>query len=149
MRVVALIFGLLGAAGSGFVGVKWMNDPAIGGKQAELKLAHQMFAGLPPNPLTDEVEEAYRRSQTYYFLLGAAAVAAVACVLVLSGKGLFAAILFLVAFAGPMAMYQKPQLVVFTGALAIAGVFSIFVKPSTPYKAPKPGEDISEDDDMV
>ena len=149
MRVAALVFGLLGVVGSAFVGVKWMNDPGVGGKQAELKKAVELVRALGPNPLTEDVEEAYRRSQTYYALLGCAALGAIACFLVAMRKGMLAGALFLGAFAIPMALYQKPPLAIFTGSLVIAGLLSFFVKSGTPYKPARPGRGITEDDDMV
>jgi hypothetical protein len=150
MRVVALLFGLLGVIGSAFVGVKWMNDPAVTGKAAELnKELYPKVKDLPPNPLTDPIIEAYRRGRTYMALLGCAALGAIACFVVAMRKGVIAGALFLGAFAIPMALYQKPQLAVFTGAFVIAGLLSFFVKSPTPYKAPRPGPGISEDDDLV
>lgn len=149
MRIAALIFGLLGAAGSGFIGNKWMSDPIVSGDKEKLKASYELVKNLPPNELTDPVVEAYKRSQTYVPLLGAAGLAVVGCVLVGMRMGVVAGLAFLAAFAVPLGFYQKPHVVIFTFPLAVAALLSFFVRKPTPYVPPRKRPGISEDDDIV
>ena len=149
MRIVALIFGLLGTVGSGFIGQKWMSDPLVSENKERLKALYEKFKDLPPNELTNPIVEAYRRSTTYPMLFAAAGLGLVGCVLVTVRKGMLAALVFLVAFAVPMALYQKAPLLIFTGSLAVAGLLSIFVRSGTPYRKPRRGDYIPDDTDLV
>jgi hypothetical protein len=88
-----------------------------------------------------------RLATAAYGLLGAAAVGAVACVLVLNRSGLLAALLFFVAFATPLVIAQDGKPAIFTFGLALGGLFSLFVK--SPASAARRERGIPEDADMV
>jgi hypothetical protein len=147
MRVVVLIFGLLGAAGSGFLGVKWLSD--ANNLKKEIDLVRKVGEATKDAKVNAEVEKLDRTINTAYALLGAAALGAVGSVLALNRKGLIAGVLFLAGFAIPLALFQDAKLIIFTFGLGIAGVFSFLIKPGTPYKPAKAAPGISEDDDMV
>lgn len=145
MRVVAVLFGVLGVAGSGFIGARWMQD--VGGKEEILKVAYELTKDGPNNQLKIDAEEAYKRSRTYKLLLAGAALGAAAVGLALARYRLVSGLLFLAAFALPMAIYQKAPLALFTGALVPAALFAFLVRPAAPPSKSKRRWDISDDDE--
>lgn len=147
MRIAALIFGLLGAAGSGFLGAKWTSD--IRERKPELDAARKLIEISGDAGAKAKVEELDRLERAGYALMGGAALGALGCVLVLNRKGMIAGLLFLVGFAVPIAIAQDGKPAVFSFGLALAGLMSFFVKPAIPYKKPKAKRDIPEDTDMV
>jgi hypothetical protein len=144
MRFVALFFGLLGAAGSGFLGNKWQHD--IQEQRAKLDLVRAL---AEVDPKTKErLETIDRLGNTAYALLAGAALAVAGCVLVMLRQGYFAAGLFCVGFIAPIVVGQDPKVAIFSFGLALAGLVSVFVKPKRE-KPVKRRDHIPEDTDMV
>lgn len=126
MRVAALIFGLLGALGSGFIGAKWLSDA----NQEKAKI--DLIRALDPA----KAKEIDRLINTAYSLLAAAVLGVVGGVLAISRKGMIAAGLFLVAFIVPLLLFGDAKIIIFTFGLALAALFAFFVRSKAP--VPKP-----------
>jgi hypothetical protein len=121
-----LIFGLLGAAGSGFLGLKWTTD--VKETKPKIDEMRKLNEQVKNQEVTAKIAEFDRLSTAAYGLLGGAAVAAVACVLVLNRSGMLAALLFIAGFATPLVIAQDGKPAIFTFGLALAGLFSLCVK---------------------
>jgi hypothetical protein len=147
MRIVALIFGLLGTVGSGFLGAKWLSD--ANNLKKEIELVRKIGEVTKDAKVNAEIERLDRTVNTAYALIGAAALGAVACVLVLGRKGVLAGLVFLVAFGVPLVLFQDGKLLMFTFGLGFAGALSFLVKSGTPYKKPRRGDYIPDDADVV
>lgn len=147
MRIAALIFGLLGCAGSGFLGFKWTSD--LQERKTEIEQYRKLIEASGDAKAKEKMAELDRLQWAAYALMGGAAVGGIGYVMVLNRKGLIAAALFFAAFAAPLAIAQDGKPAVFSFGLGLAGFFSLFVKAGLPYKKPKDAPGISEDDDLV
>lgn len=132
MRVAALIFGLIGAAGSGFLGAKWLSD--ANNLKSEIEMMRKWGEATKNEKLNENIKKLDRVINAAYALIGAAGVAAVASVLVLNRKGPVAAVLYLIAFAVPVAILQDGMVMIFTFGLALAMLFAVFVRKPAPRK---------------
>lgn len=147
MRIAALIFGLLGTVGSGFLGAKWQSD--IQSQREKIELARKLAAAVK-DPETDrKMAELDRLILASYGLIGGAVLGLVGVGLVFARKGMIAGIVFLIAFGAPIALARDPKMAIFSFGLAVGALFAFFVKPGSPYKAPKGGAGLSEDMDFV
>ncbi|MBA4188499.1 MAG: hypothetical protein C0467_10885 [Planctomycetaceae bacterium] len=122
-----MIFGLLGVAGSGALGVKWMTD--ISEKKPELDRAREVIATSGSPDALEKVAKLDRLIYTTYTLLAGAVLGLLGCVLVFTRKGAVAAAVFFVAFVTPLVVAQDIKPGVITSGLALAILFSFFVKP--------------------
>ena len=145
MRIAALIFGLLGTAGSGTLGVKWTND--VSATKATIDSLRPLAEKSPV--AAEKLAQYDRLVRAAYALLGGAALGAVGCGLVLGRKGVIAGVLFLVAFASPMILAQDGKMAIFTFGLAVAALFAFFMKPGTAEVPPRRRYGIPRDADMV
>jgi hypothetical protein len=148
MRIAALIFGLLGAAGSGFLGLKWTSDANDPKNKAAVDVMRKINEEVKDPDLTAKLAHADRVTAAAYALIGGAAAAAIACVLVLNRTGLLAALLFFIGFATPLVLIKDVLPAIFTFGLALAGLFSLFVKPRVSASARRE-RGIPADADMV
>lgn len=144
MRIAALIFGILGVLGSGFLGSKWLKD--MNDQKAKIDIARAV-AELDPKT-KESLERLDRLGNAAYGLVGGAVLGAVGCVLVFIRKGKIAAGLFLVGFAIPIALGQDGKVAIFTFGLFLAAIFAFFVKARME-KPRKRNDHIPEDTDMV
>jgi hypothetical protein len=80
-------------------------------------------------------EDHKRVSASLWFLYAAAGLGLAGMLLALFQKGISAAILLVVAAVGPMVLLPLEKLLVvllFLGALPLAGIFAFFVRPKPP-----------------
>jgi hypothetical protein len=124
MRFVVLIFGLLGAAGSVYLGTKWISDRE--------KLAVDVEK-LPP----ERKAELDKLVKSAYAMIGGAILGLAGVLMALNRMGIMAAGLFIVGVAVPVVLSQEPKILVFTFGLAIAGLLSFLIRKKTP--APQGG----------
>lgn len=127
MRIVAIVFGLLGVAGSGFLGGKWLSD--INDKKAELELIRKMEEVVKTEEFSNKVREIDRHINATYGLLAGAALGFVAVILVMLGQTKFAGLLFLVALAIPVALLMHGKVLIFTFPLGLAALFALLARP--------------------
>jgi hypothetical protein len=121
MRIAALIFGLLGAAGALFLGIKWQGDLSSQEGQAAMKLA----AAFGKSELGSEMLSMQRGT---YALLICGVVGLIVSFVVLLRKGHRVANGALLVICGilPVLLVSKA---VFGVPLALAGLFAFAVKP--------------------
>ena len=144
MKIAALIFGLLGVAGSGFLGSKWLSDMnEIKGKIEIIRV----LAATDPKA-KESLDKLDRLGNAAYGLLGGAVLGLAGCGLVFVRKGMIAGTLFLVGFIVPLVLAQDGKAAIFTFGLLLAGIFSFFVKAQVE-KPRKRRDHIPEDTDMV
>lgn len=123
MRALALIFGLIGAVGSGYLGMKWMGtDKGLGERLAVLKSLNQIIQD-------DDGGKSPKAANTAYALLGGAALGLLGVGAMLADKGKLAALLFLVGFGASVAIFKDPKITLFTFGLALAAVFAFITPP--------------------
>ena len=152
MRVVAMIFallfGLLGSAGSGILGVKWLSDVAK--KREEIEFVRQLGEAMQDAKIASELKRLDRMINTAYALIGAAGLGLVAVTFVGIRKGPIAGALFLVAFVVPIVILQEGIVAIFTFGLAFAALASLFVRKPAPAKKSKwDDEEDDEDEDAA
>lgn len=146
MRVLVLLFAIIGALGAGFMGVLMLDT--IKKKEAE--------AG---GAALKEVEVWKNLKLATYGMLAGIPLGPIGGYLALNRRGKLAALVLVAAYAIPFVIMAatgidlsdnraRPMLFV-PGGLLIAAFLSLFVGPGVPYKKPKPAPGISEDDDMV
>ncbi|MBA4066998.1 MAG: hypothetical protein C0501_25470 [Isosphaera sp.] len=150
MRIAALVFGLLGTAGSGYLGVKGaadLNDLRDLRRQWE----YEQKVGRRPATEVDRglAAEIDLLDRSAYPLIGGAAAGLVGCGLVLRRVGWAAGLAFAAGFAAPLALARDARPAVFTFELAVAAVLSFLVTRRTLYKKPRRRRDLSRDDDLV
>jgi hypothetical protein len=126
MKIAALIFGLLGVVGSGFLGVKWTGEGKDPEKLEALKKLNEIAQDAK---VAADLKEIDMRVKTCYVLIGGAVAGLLGVVLMLMDKGKVAALLFLVGFGASVAIYKNPVIVIFTFGLALAAVFAFLAKP--------------------
>ena len=144
MRVAALIFGLLGVAGSGALGAKWMTD--ISERKPELDRAREIIATSGNPDAYEKVAKLDRLIYAAYTLVAGAVLGLLGCVLVFNRKGAVAAAVFFIAFVTPLVVAQDIKPGVITSGLALALLFSFFVKPLVTKKAKRePGIPVGTD----
>lgn len=144
MRIAALIFGLLGVAGSGFLGSKWLSD--MNEMKGKIELIRAVAATDPK--AKESLDKLDRLGNAAYGLMGGAALGLAGCVLVFIRKGAIAGGLFLVGFVVPLVLAQDGKAAIFTFGLFLAGIFAFLVKAKQE-KPRKKNDHISEDTDMV
>jgi hypothetical protein len=156
MRVLALIFALIGAAGSGLMGFILLD--AVQKKEAELQRAGA--DGARVQAAMDQIKEYRNLKLAIYGMIAGVPLGVIGGYLAISRKGKFAAALLLLSYAVPFGILAagvgidlsdervKPILL-FPAGFLLAALCALFVRPVTPYKRPRPAPGISEDDDMV
>jgi hypothetical protein len=145
MRVTVLILAILGALCAGGLGVKWLSDYY---KLKDLVEVGRELAKDDPKR-KEEVEKLDRLVLTAYILIGSAVVGILAGVLVMRGNGLIGGPLLLVAGAVPPAVSGKPEVILFTFFLLLAGLLGVFVrkKPAPIATSHRRDRDEYEDED--
>jgi len=125
MRIAALIFGLLGVVGSGVLNAKWASD------QNEQWLNTVKGPQLLESHPTQQAKyaELDRLTSGAHSLLAGAVLGVLGCAVVMSRKGAVASAVFFIAFVTPIVVTQDGKTAVFTFGLALAALFSFFVKP--------------------
>ncbi len=151
MRILALIFALIGAAGAGFVGLAALKG--LQEKEAELtKDNTEAKAKL------NEISEVKNLKMAIYGLIAGIPLGVIGGILALSRKGLFAAVLLILTYAIPFVILatgvgidfsdkRVQPILLFPAGFLIAAFFSLFVRKKK--LAPADGPGISEDDDLV
>lgn len=154
MRIAALIFALLGIAGSGFIGAKWMSDMAE--QRGKIEDARRKLAELgalidPARRQAFEEQSAHLQRLEYasYAFVASAVLGVLGCLVVLKRKGALAAAVFLVAFLTPLAILVDWKPIIFTFGLALATLFAFFVRPAPEVVVKKRYDHIAADTDMV
>ena len=127
MRILALLFGLVGVAGSGFLGMKWMGD--ANKSKETIALAKKLNEVIQDEEQARKLQDLDRAVNTSYALIGGAVLGLVGIVIMLSGNGKLAGLVFLVAFGVSVAIYKDPKIVIFTFGLGLAAVCAILAKP--------------------
>jgi|SRR6516164_8465174 hypothetical protein len=134
MRWVVLVLALAGAGGSGFIGFRWFSDA-----EAFRTTIHLVRAEAKTNPKAlakiQEVQSAYKAS---FFLMAGLPLGIIGALLAISRRGILAALVLIVAFAGPPILIkdqllEKTDLMIglgiWTGALLLAGLLAFFIRP--------------------
>ena len=124
MRIAAIVVGLLGAVGSGYLGYKWVSD--VKTHKAEVAYLQQLNDEEQNERIPGLVAEVDRATKFSYAMLGASVLAVVGVALVSLRQGVLAAAVFGVAFATPLALGADPTSLILTFALPIAAVLSFF-----------------------
>ena len=148
MRIVALFFALLGAAGAGYAG---FADLEGGEKEPEAAEAK-----AKARPTRGEAQWNFLK----YTLLAQVPLGVVGGVLARRGSGKLAGAILLAAYAIPVARLvvkvgmdfsdeRVQRVVLFPAGLAVAGVCALFIQQETPYKRPKKKAGIDRDVDIV
>lgn len=127
MRTLALIFGLIGAAGSGVLGAKWLGDAKD--SKGKIDFVKQVNDAIQDPETTKKLKDLDRLILTAYVLIGGAAVGLVGVGVMLLGHGKLAALLFLIGFGGPLVTYKEGAVAIFTFGLALAAVFAFIAPP--------------------
>jgi hypothetical protein len=147
MRIAALIFALLGIAGSGFIGAKWYRD--LDAQKVQLALAKQLIEASGDPAAKAKLAELNKLEYATYAFLASTVLAVLGCVLLVKRKGALAAAVFLVAFVTPVAILADWKPIIFTFGLALATLFAFFVKPAPEVVVKKRYDHIEADTDMV
>jgi len=126
MRYVVLIFGLVGAVGSGFIGYQWMdgfNHEKV--DMAEIRpLAH---TGFFKSEALGKIAEFDRRAKAWPFLLTGAVLGLLGCLLAFERRRFSGSALLLCAALGPVVF--NPPVAIFTFGLVLAGLLALFIRP--------------------
>ena len=127
MRILAILFGLLGTVGSGFIGMKWMGDA----KESKEKIAvvKKLNEIIQDDETAAKLKDLDRAVNTSYALLGGAVLGLLGVVGVMMDKTKAAALLFLIGFGASVAIFKDPKIVIFTFGLALAAVFAFVARP--------------------
>ena len=110
MRFVVLIFGLLGVAGSGYLGAKWISGKP---KPEEFEAMKALATIINKPELTAQIQEQEARNRTAPVLLGSAVLGLIASIAAFKRKGLLAGLVFFVALALPIALHGDAKLLIF------------------------------------
>jgi hypothetical protein len=163
MRIVLLVFVILlalaGAGGATFfaLGVRisqgtsdlvareYVNVASMEEVLTRSEVRLQPLYSTPANvQIVNNAVEAYVRGKScIWFLFGAAALALFGIVLAAFQQGKCAAAVFLAAFIGPailMPPLALPFFAILAGALPVAGLLAIFIRPKQPARL-EPSED--------
>ena len=159
MRYIMLLFGLLGVGGLGVIsywwGTEWLKQHNDYEANLNLLKAEQSFARTvaaagehPKNLLAIQAQQTnvtlmYKRQRVLPFVLSGIVLALIGIFVSFIGRGLSGAALLLVTGAGP-AIFAAPMLI-FSGSLIVAGIFSLFVRLGRP-KEPAPMDDVDDFD---
>jgi hypothetical protein len=156
MRILALLFALIGAAGSGLLGFGALDT--IRKKEAELEKTGAEGARVQAK--MNELEEYKNLKRAIYGMIAGVPLGVIGGYLALARKGKIAAVLLVLTYAVPLVILAtgvgidfsdtrvRPILLVPAGFL-VAAFFALFIKSGVPYKAPPRRRDISEDDDLA
>jgi len=134
MRWVVLVLALAGAGGSGFVGFIWFGD-AERLKPSVTVIRQQAKSNPQAQAAIQEFDSLHKAS---YFLMAGAPLGIIGGLLALSRRGILAALVLLLAFAGPAVlardwlMEKSDRMVglgIFTGALVLAALLAFFIRP--------------------
>ncbi len=130
MRIAAFIFGLLGAAGALFLGIKWQGDMSSPEGQAAMKLAAALSNEGGAGSLGGLGGEMAGLQRGTYALLICGVLGLVISIVVLLRKGnrLANGALLVVCGVLPILLASKA---VFGVPMALAGLFALAVKPKT------------------
>ncbi|HYH68999.1 MAG TPA: hypothetical protein VD866_30170 [Urbifossiella sp.] len=88
-----------------------------------------------------------RLVHTTYGLLGGAALGLVAVVVLMVDRTKIAGLLFLIAFAIPLALLGDPKVIIFTFGLGFAALFAVLARPRR-VKPVRSARRDDEDDDV-
>ncbi|HEV3258624.1 MAG TPA: hypothetical protein VG013_17240 [Gemmataceae bacterium] len=141
MRIAVLILAILGAAGSGFLGVRWMTDSLTNKDQIEADRAQaeklrpllNLMGEADPKmkaQLADydaKYHNAIQAMKAYPFLLAGVGLGVWGGLLGLARRGKSGAALLLVAALGPAVLL--PKTLIFTFCLILAGLLCLLVRP--------------------
>jgi hypothetical protein len=156
MRVLALIFAIIGALGSGFMGFIALDT--IRKKEAELVKAGDQ--GAKVQAAMNQIEEYKNLKLAVYGMIAGVPLGVIGGYLAMVRKGKLAAVLLLLTYAIPFAILatgvginfsdsRVQPILLFPAGFLIAAFFALFVRSGVPYKKPRPAPGISEDDDIV
>ena len=153
MRIVVLLLALVGAAGSGFVGLSALEGIEKGQKEIDAAKAQG-------RPVAGEARWNNLKIAVYALIAGIP-IGVIGGFLALNRKGKLAAVLLLASYAVPIVFLAVSVgldfsddvvkiIVLFPAGLAVAGLLAFFVSPGIPFQPPKKKRvGISEDDDLV
>jgi hypothetical protein len=136
MRYAVLILSLIGAAACGALGAKWLSDINSPNGKLAVEIADSIASGKndaelektygPRLPELKELSAKLMRLQkASYALFGSVLLAIVGGVLALKSQKFLAALVLLVAGAGP-AIFAPPALLA-TGVLLLSGLLSLLI----------------------
>lgn len=114
MRILAIIFGLIGVLGAGFTGAVRLN------KIQEQKPLEEVIRALDP-----DYENKIRST---YAMLVSTVLGLVGVLFAAQRKGIVAGAIFLIAFIFPLVFIQEKMTAIMPGGLLIAGILSLLIK---------------------
>jgi hypothetical protein len=148
MRYAAFIVGILALLATSFLAYRWTTDvlqnkDAMEKQKATIDLMRPIVeksADLKGTMELATFDLAYAeftaRSKAWPFLVGSVVLGLLGCILVLTGRGMIAALLMFLAVILP-AIFHVATLI-FTGLFVIAAILSLFVRRKSPAPAPAP-----------
>jgi hypothetical protein len=158
VRILAFIAAIAGVAGAALI---------VYSAGRNIKQFEAEYESSKHNP-DPEVADHFRREaekfghakRAFFGSIGALPLGVLGGFFILRRYGKLAAVFLLAAYSLPIVMWSLGAKIDFTNVdvrtlfavpagFAIAGILSLFVKRSTPYKKPKRGDYIPEDTDMV
>jgi hypothetical protein len=139
LRILVLAFGVLGGAGAGFLGVKWLTETKDPKTVQEVEqLRNLLFPGAK-GPAVEKAREVVdpfdKKVRACYFLLGGAPLGLAAGVLAFFRLSpAIAGVLMVAAAAGPAVL--DPFSLAFTCPFLVGGVLAFLVKPKARARRP-------------
>jgi hypothetical protein len=133
MRWVVLILALAGAGGSGYLGFRWFSDAEA--KKTQINLIRQLAKTSPTAQA--EVNRFETSRNASFFLMASALLGFIGSLLAISRRGILAALVLIVAFAGPVVLCKDWLLektdnlmgfAIWTGALVLAGLLAFLIR---------------------
>ncbi len=126
MRYVVLLFGLVGAVVSGYLGYLWM-DNFYHQKAITAEMRQHTATGYYKLEALEKIAEFDRQAKAWPFLLTGAVLGLLGSILAFERRRFSGSALLLCAALGPVV--YKPLVALFICGLILAGLLALFIRP--------------------